>query len=414
LAIFVRPDQVAPRNGAYAWTPASTSVNRGYTVNGLNQFTAVGANSYAYDLRGNLTADGSNTFGYSSENLLTSASVGHVSTSFTYDPLLRLYQGVAGATTSRLAYDGLDRIAEYNGSDALQRRYVFDGGGQPIIWYEGATVSSTTRRFLSSDERGSIVSVTDSSGALLGINSYDEYGLPGSGNLGAFGYTGQAWLPSVGVWYYKARIYSPTAGRFLQTDPIGYADSANLYNYVLGDPVNLIDPLGYDGGINIYEYADDDPVDHSDPSGTEAPCVTLNTGCGLDPNVNVSQALNRALDVLTVASLFVPGTEEFGAERLGAKLAAPLSQDFITAQKGGNMAGYLRQLTGMPRDKILQSMGTMRKTLAEHLEKIANPAKFMTRDDAANPKMVQRAIADWQQTVNRIEKQLKIAEDYLK
>jgi hypothetical protein len=118
--------------------------------------------------------------------------------------------------------------------------------------------------------------------------------------------------------------------------------------------------------------------------------------------------------VLTVASLFVPGAEEFGAERLGAKLAAPLSQDFITAQKGGNMAGYLRQLTGMPRDKILQSMGTMRKTLAEHLEKIANPAKFMTRDDAANPKMVQRAIADWQQTVNRIEKQLKIAEDYLK
>jgi RHS repeat-associated protein len=223
----------------------SVPADRPYTANGLNQFTAVGANSYTYDTKGNLTSDGSNSFGYSSENLLTSASVGHVSTSFTYDPLLRLYQGVAGTITSRLAYDGLDRIAEYNGSDALQRRYVFDGGGQPIVWYEGATVSSTTRRFLSSDERGSIVSVTDSSGALLGINSYDEYGLPGSSNLGAFGYTGQAWLPSVGVWYYKARIYSPTAGRFLQTDPIGYGGGGpNLYNYVLSDPVNLIDPLG--------------------------------------------------------------------------------------------------------------------------------------------------------------------------
>jgi YD repeat-containing protein len=107
-------------------------------------------------LRGNLTSDGSNTFGYSSENLLTSATVGGVATTLAYDPLLRLYQTASG-TTARFAYDGLDRIAEYNGANALQRRYVFDGGGQPIVWYEGATVSSTTRRFLSSDERGSVI-----------------------------------------------------------------------------------------------------------------------------------------------------------------------------------------------------------------------------------------------------------------
>ena len=105
---------------------------------------------------------------------------------------------MAGATTSRFAYDGLDRIADYDGANALQRRTVFDGGGQPILWYEGAGV--TNRKFLSADERGSIISVTDSSGALLGINRYDEYGNPAATNLGAFGYTGQAWLPSVGIW----------------------------------------------------------------------------------------------------------------------------------------------------------------------------------------------------------------------
>jgi RHS repeat-associated protein len=231
-------------NDNYSWLEHSSLLSNA-SFNGLNQETVVASASLGYDSRGNLTTgNGAWNYGYDAENHLTTASSGSANVSLSYDPTGMLNKMTpASAGSTEFLYDGADLVAEYDSSGNVLRRFVHGPGvDEPIVWYEGSGTSA--RRWLHTDERGSIVATSDGSGTAIALNTYSAYGETDMSVGAPFKYTGQLALPDLGLYYYKARFYAPTLGRFLQTDPAGYASGMNLYGYVDGDPENQTDPSG--------------------------------------------------------------------------------------------------------------------------------------------------------------------------
>ena len=259
-----------PANQVVKWTASkiiydyveTTAATVAQTYDGLNRDAAIAATSNGYDLRGNLTQDAPGgtirKLVYDVENrLLTKGpATGAADMTLVYDPEGRLSQYITSTATTEFLYDGTNLIGEYNHvgtagihtSDTRLRFYVHGTGvDEPIVWFEGTSYS--TKRYLVSNYQGSIIAYTDSGGSRQETYTYDAYGKPGGTNgwsptRSRFGYTGQTILREAQLDYYKARVYDPSYGHFMQTDPIGSKDDLDLYAYTGDDPVNKVDALG--------------------------------------------------------------------------------------------------------------------------------------------------------------------------
>ena len=247
--------------------------------------------SYTYDLNGNrtgtgysttvmnetLTSPGLITYVYDKSGNTISANSGGTFTTNTYDYRNRLTEVTQGGTlVATYVYNALDQrigiqesgartwtvyngpsadalpYADFNGSGTMLTRYAFGPGvvnGAVVDELLARTSSGGATAWYLTDKLDSVRDVVSSSGSVLDHVVFDSFGKivteTNASNGDRFKFATGEYDPVTGLYYYRARYYEQTTGRFISEDPREFdAGDSNLYRYTLNDPARNTDPTG--------------------------------------------------------------------------------------------------------------------------------------------------------------------------
>ncbi len=276
------------RSGPQAALPAA--VQAAYdAANQQIQFNSAGPN-LAYDANGNLTsqtdASGTTFYTWDARNRLVGISGLTLSASFAYDALGRRVSKTINGVKTEYQYDGNDITSEFVSGVATAtylRSLTID---DPFIR------QSSSNEYYHADALGSVLALTDQNGALQTNYAYDLFGSAAivGPSTSPFQYTGRE-NDVTGLYYYRARYYSPTNERFLTEDPM-YSPLFNTSNCLANYSPSISRIIELDRGLaillrfrffraasgltpnpqqlHLYAYANNDPVDKADPTGLRA------------------------------------------------------------------------------------------------------------------------------------------------
>jgi RHS repeat-associated protein len=227
-------DQLGRRTqvgGSFARTGLPGAVGAA-SYDAANELTNWNGTPISYDSNGNMVSDGTNAFTWNARNQVATVN----SISLQYDAVGRRIKNTAGTL---FLYDGANAVQELSGSTVTANALA--GGIDELF-----TRTDSSGAFIPlQDALGSTIALVDSGGNVQTTYSYDPFGntTTGGANSNPSQYAGRE-NEGNGLYFNRARYYSPMLQRFISEDPIGVRGGINLYAYADNSPVTLRDPSG--------------------------------------------------------------------------------------------------------------------------------------------------------------------------
>ena len=208
-----------------------------------NELTLFGSTPNSYDANGNLVADGTATYTWDGRNRLKSiVTTAGQATNFSYDFAGNLIQQADSGTglnlTKAFVLDTLTNVVFESASDGSSYDTL---SGDSIDSHLAIVAAGGQVQYGLTDAVNSTAATVDQTGAIRAQFLYDVYGNTTATGTYPFQYTGRVPV-SNSLYYYRARFYSPTTGRFISEDPLGAF--VNGYGYASNMPTIDSDPLG--------------------------------------------------------------------------------------------------------------------------------------------------------------------------
>jgi RHS repeat-associated protein len=269
---------------AYQTVTTLAALNNGYGSNAAYGSTNIGhvflpqtPESYTYDTDGNMTQDGRWTFGWDAENRLTNLTslagapvASRYKLALTYDYTGRRIQkivstnngsGYVASYTNKFVYDGWNVVAILDGANNLLYSFTWglDLSGSPqgaggvggLISMKVCSGTNAGTYFYCYDGNGNVAALVNAAnGAIAGNWAYGPFGelIQATGPLAfinPFLFSTKYRDLETGFYYYGARYYNPSTGRWLSRDPAEEDEGGpNLYGFVGNNPINQTDILG--------------------------------------------------------------------------------------------------------------------------------------------------------------------------
>ena len=230
-----------PYGAAGSWARTALPEAATASYDAANRMESWNGSPLIHDRDGNLIDDGLNVYSWNARNQLTALG-GRTAATFAYDGLgRRRFRNVDG-TSTRFLYDGVNVVQEQNGA-----------GGPTASVLTGLAVdeafvrndSSGTASILS-DGLNSTVALTDAEGSVTTQYTFTPFGdtqETGRTSPNSRQFAGRE-NDGTGLYFYRARYYSPTWQRFISEDPLGAAGGINRFGYAANRPTQLSDPFG--------------------------------------------------------------------------------------------------------------------------------------------------------------------------